>query len=486
MSRNQNRNPSRQVSSKARTNPHGDASLTQQNSDLASKRPPQNQEAEQAVLGGVFLRNSVFHSLVDMLGEEDFYYPAHGAIFRAFRELYSLNSPIDLVTVSEHLQKTGHLEEAGGAVYLSSLMESVASAANALSYAEIVQEKAVRRELIQRASQIINSAFQSEDETESLLDRAETDIFQISEARTQPRFKSSKELVDQVFEYLEQRFEQNELITGVPTDYHDFDELTAGLQRTDLIILAGRPSMGKTAFGLNVAMRSAVKHQIPTAIFSLEMSMDQLMMRMLCAWGHVGLSRMRSGFLTDEDWAKLYQAAEDISQAPIYIDDTPSLDPLELRARCRRLKGEKGLGMVVVDYLQLMHLNQRKESREQEISHISRNLKSLAKEIDVPVVALAQLNRKVEDRTDKRPMLSDLRESGAIEQDADLIVFLYRDEVYNTREDNPNKGIAEIIVGKQRNGPVGKVKLSYLNSSTAFENLAQMPAPSEETAAGGE
>jgi replicative DNA helicase len=214
--------------------------------------------------------------------------------------------------------------------------------------------------------------------------------------------------------------------------------------------------------------------------------MDQLMMRMLCAWGHVGLSRMRSGFLTDEDWARLYQAAEDISQAPIYIDDTPSLDPLELRARCRRLKGEKGLGMVVVDYLQLMHLNQRKESREQEISHISRNLKSLAKEIDVPVVALAQLNRKVEDRTDKRPMLSDLRESGAIEQDADLIVFLYRDEVYNTREDNPNKGIAEIIVGKQRNGPVGTVKLSYLNSSTAFENLAEIPAPSEEAAPGGE
>ncbi|MCF8030402.1 MAG: replicative DNA helicase [Desulfohalobiaceae bacterium] len=475
---------SRKPSSKARNNRHGDASLSQQNSELANKRPPQNQEAEQAVLGGVFLRNTVFHSLVDMLREEDFYYPSHRIIFRSFRELYSQNSPIDLVTVSEHLQKTGLLENAGGAVYLSSLTESVASAANALSYAEIVQEKAVRRELIQRSSEIITSAFESDSEAESLLDQAESEIFQISESRIQPRFKSSKELVDQVFEYLEKRFEQSELITGVPTEYHDFDKLTAGLQRTDLIVVAGRPSMGKTAFGLNLAMRSAVKHQTATAVFSLEMSMDQLMMRMLCAWGHVGLSRMRSGFLTDEDWARLYQAAEDISQAPIYIDDTPSLDPLELRARCRRLKGEKGLGMVVVDYLQLMHLNQRKESREQEISHISRNLKSLAKEIDVPVIALAQLNRKVEDRTDKRPMLSDLRESGAIEQDADLIVFLYRDEVYNKREDNPNQGIAEIIVGKQRNGPVGTVKLSYLSSSTAFENLSQIPAPSEEAASG--
>jgi replicative DNA helicase len=247
-----------------------------------------------------------------------------------------------------------------------------------------------------------------------------------------------------------------------------------------LIIVAGRPSMGKTAFGLNLAMRSAVLHGVPSAIFSLEMSMEQLMMRMLCAWGKVDLSRMRSGFLRDEDWARLYQSAEDLSQAPIYIDDTPALDPLELRARCRRLKGEKGLGLVVIDYLQLMHVNQRKDSREQEISHISRNLKSLAKEIDVPVVALAQLNRKVEERTNKRPMLSDLRESGAIEQDADVIVFLYRDEVYNTREDNPNRGIAEIIVGKQRNGPVGTAKLSYLSPSTAFENLAEVPPPSED------
>jgi replicative DNA helicase len=458
----------------------GSRSFPQVSSDLLKRIPPQNLEAEQAVLGGVFLRNSIFHSLVDILQEEDFYSPVHRIIYRAFQELYTQNKPIDLVTVAELLQKKGQLEEVGGAVYLTTLTESVASAANALSYASIVQEKAVRRQLIEESVGIISKAYESDNETESLLDQAEADIFRISENRVQPRFRSSKELVDQVFEYLENRFEQRELITGVPTGYHKFDEITAGLQKTDLIIVAGRPSMGKTAFGLNLAMRSAVLHGVPSAIFSLEMSMEQLMMRMLCAWGKVDLSRMRSGFLRDEDWARLYQSAEDLSQAPIYIDDTPALDPLELRARCRRLKGEKGLGLVVIDYLQLMHVNQRKDSREQEISHISRNLKSLAKEIDVPVVALAQLNRKVEERTNKRPMLSDLRESGAIEQDADVIVFLYRDEVYNTREDNPNRGIAEIIVGKQRNGPVGTAKLSYLSPSTAFENLAEVPPPSED------
>jgi len=454
-------------------------SLYQLNQELAHKLPPQNLDAEKAVLGGVFLRNSIFHTLVDIIQEDDFYSPAHRVIYQAFLDLYRQNAPIDLVTVAEQLQKHGKLEEVGGAVYLTSLTESVASAANALSYATIVREKAVRRQLIQESAGIISSAFESEHETETLLDQAEQSIFAISESRVKTGFKSSKELVHRVFEHLETRFEQRELITGVPTGYHKFDEITAGLQRTDLVIVAGRPSMGKTAFGLNVVMRSAIVHGVPSAVFSLEMSMEQLMMRMLCAWGKVDLTRMRSGFLKDEDWARLYQAAEALAQAPIYIDDTPSLEPMELRARCRRLKGEKGLGLVVVDYLQLMHVGQRKDSREQEISHISRNLKALAKEVDVPVVALAQLNRKVEERTNKRPMLSDLRESGAIEQDADLIVFLYRDEVYNTREDNPNKGIAEIVVGKQRNGPVGTAKLSYISSCTAFENLADVPEPSE-------
>ncbi len=458
----------------------GGKPLSRVNADLVGKVPPQNVEAEQAVLGGVFLRNSLLHNLIDLLRAEDFYSPVHRIIYQIFLDLYRTNVPIDLVTVADELQKRGKLEEIGGAVYLTSLTDSVASAANALSYAGIVRDKAVRRELIHESASIITEAFESSDDTEAILDRAEQHIFGISEGRVRPGFKMSKELVNQVFEYLEQRFEQRELITGVPTGYHEFDKITAGLQRTDLIIIAGRPSMGKTAFGLNLAMRAAVMHGVPVAIFSLEMSMEQLMMRMLCAWGKVDLSRMRSGFLQDEDWARLYQAAEALSEASIAIDDTPSLDPMELRARCRRMKAETGLGLVVVDYLQLMHTNQRKDSREQEISHISRNLKALAKEVDVPVVALAQLNRKVEERTNKRPMLSDLRESGAIEQDADLIVFLYRDDVYNTREDNPERGLAEIIVGKQRNGPTGLAKLKYFSSCTAFENLAAIPEPSEQ------
>jgi len=439
--------------------------------ELLRKVPPQNIEAEQAVLGGVFLDNSIFHSLIEILKEDDFYYPAHKIIFRSFVELYSQNRPIDLITVTELLQKKGELEEVGGSVYVASLADSIIPAANALHYAEIVREKAIKRELIQSGARIIQMAFDSEEDTDTLLDEAEQSIFTISEQRILPRFKSSKQLVEEIFDQLTARFDRKELITGVPTGYKKFDELTAGLQKTDLIIIAGRPSMGKTAFGLNIAMRAACNHGVPTAIFSLEMSMDQLMMRMLCALGKVDLKNVRTGFLRDEDWMHLYEAAEVLSKAPIYIDDTPALEPLELRARCRRLKSEKGLGLVIIDYLQLMHVPQRKDSREQEISYISRNLKALAKEVNVPVVALAQLNRKVEERKDKRPMLSDLRESGAIEQDADVIVFLYRDEVYNKREDNPNKGIAEIIIGKQRNGPTGKFKLAYLSHCTAFEDL---------------
>ena len=448
--------------------------------ELVQRTPPQNVEAEQAVLGGVFLRNSIFHTLVDMLGEDDFYSPAHRTIYQIFLDLYRNNIPIDPLTTSEHLEKRGKLEDVGGGAYLAALTESVASAANALHYARIIQEKSLRRQLIQVASEIISQSFSDEGDVGELVDRAEQGIFAISEAKTTPTFKASKDLVTQVFEQLEQRVERKELVTGVPTGYHKFDELTAGLQRTDLIIVAGRPSMGKTAFALNLCMRSAVLYDVPTAVFSLEMSMEQLMMRMLCSWGKVDLSRMRSGFLNDEDWTRLYQAAGDLSPAPIYIDDTPSLTTMEMRARCRRLKAEKNLGFVVVDYLQLMRASRRIDSREQEISDISRNLKALAKEIDVPVIALSQLNRKVEDRTDKRPMLADLRESGAIEQDADVIVFLYRDEAYNKREDNPKKGIAEIIIGKQRNGPVGTVQLSYMDKFTAFENLSDISEPPEE------
>ena len=298
-------------------------------------------------------------------------------------------------------------------------------------------------------------------------------------------FKSSKELVNRVFEELTKRFEQKEAVTGVTTGYNRLDQMTAGLQPSDLIIVAARPSMGKTAFALNMAMRAAVQDNVPVAIYSLEMSMDQLMMRMLCAWGKVDLGHLRRGYLDSEEWSRLYHAADVLGQAPIYIDDTPALSPLELRARTRRLKAESGVGLVMVDYLQLMRGSKRTDSREQEISEISRALKGLAKEMDIPVVALSQLNRKLEERTDKRPLLSDLRESGAIEQDADVIMFIYRDEVYHKQPDNPHKGSAEIIIGKQRNGPIGTATLAYLGSYTAFEDLEPglSPQPSE---AGGE
>lgn len=453
--------------------------LARVTAELAHKVPPQNLEAEQAVLGGIFLNNSIFHTMVDILSEDDFYSPVHRIIYQHLLDLYRKNTPMDLVTLSESLQAAGELDAVGGASYLTSLTESVASASNALHHAHIVREKALRRNLIAAASGIIAETFEQGKEIDALLDESEQSIFAISEAKSKPVFRSSKDLVAQVFEHLEKRVERKELVTGVPTGYPKFDELTAGLQPTDLIIVAGRPSMGKTAFALNMSMRSAILHQVPTAIFSLEMSQEQLMMRMLCSWGKVDLGHMRSGFLNDEDWARLYQAADELSQAPIYIDDTPSLGTIELRARCRRMKAEKDLGLVIVDYLQLMRASRRIDSREQEISEISRTLKAVAKEMDVPVVALSQLNRKVEDRPNKRPQMADLRESGAIEQDADLIIFLYRDEVYNKSEENPKRGIAEIIIGKQRNGPTGMVELSYLDRFTAFENLAEAAVPSE-------
>ncbi len=447
--------------------------------DLVHKTPPQNLEAEQAVLGGVFLNNSVFHSIVDVLGEDDFYSPVHRSIYQAFLDLYRQNIPIDLVTVSELLQKSGKLDEVGGAAYLASLVESVASASNAVHHAQIVREKAVRRGLIAVATEIISDSFSQEQEIDALMDESEQRIFAISESKSKPMFASSKQLVETAFEQLQKRVERKELVTGVPTGYSRFDELTAGLQPTDLIIVAGRPSMGKTAFALNMGMRSAILYQVPTAVFSLEMSQEQLIMRMLCSWGKVDLGSMRRGFLDDEDWSRLYQAADALSQAPIYIDDTAALGTMEFRARCRRLKAEKNIGLVIVDYLQLMRASRRIDSREQEISDISRTLKAVAKEMHVPVVALSQLNRKVEERTNKRPQLADLRESGAIEQDADLIVFLYRDDAYNKNEDNPRKGIAEIIIGKQRNGPTGMVELAYMDRFTAFENLTDAAIPSE-------
>lgn len=454
--------------------------LERVSADVLKKIPPQNLEAEQAVLGGILLKNSVLYNLVDLVGEDDFYSPAHRIIFQAILGLSAKNAPIDLVSLAESLRGAGKLDEVGGPTYLADLTASTVSAANALHHAGIVREKAVQRKLISTALDIITRCYEGGQETETLLDESEQAIFSIADARSTRGLHSSKDLVTRVFELIEKRMENKELVTGVPTGYYQFDEYTAGLQPSDLIIVAGRPSMGKTAFAMNMAMRAAVMHNVPTAIFSLEMSMEQIMQRMLCCWGKVDLAKLRRGRLDDEDWSRLYDAANNLSPSPIFIDDTAAITTMDLRARCRRLKAEHGLGLVVVDYLQLMRSARHIDSREQEISDISRNLKALAKELHVPVIALSQLNRKVEERADKRPMMSDLRESGAIEQDADVIIFLYRAAAYKKKEElTPEDNVAEVIIGKQRNGPTGMVRLTFLKESTAFENLSDIPPPSE-------
>ena len=369
-----------------------------------------------------------------------------------------------------------------GAVYLADLAQAVVSGANAEYYATIVRDKSLQRGLINACSSIISNCYDASREVGSLLDESEQAVFAISQRTTGRDFTGARELVDSVFENLSKLADSRDVITGVTTGYTRLDKLTAGLQPSDLIIVAARPSMGKTAFSLCMGLNAAIRQGVPVAVFSLEMSKEQLMQRMLAVWGKVDMSKLRRpALLTDADWSNLYAAADVISRAPIYIDDTPALTTLELRARARRLKAEKGLGLVIVDYLQLMRTSRRTDSRELEISDISRSLKGLAKEMNVPVVALSQLNRKVEERKDNRPMLSDLRESGAIEQDADIVIFLYRDEVYKFTKpaDRPVQGIAEIIIGKQRNGPVGVAELLYMSPYTAFEDLAPDWAPSE-------
>jgi replicative DNA helicase len=450
--------------------------------DLLRRVPPHSVEAECAVLGGVFLLESLFATLVDVVGSGDFYVPAHRDIFAAFEDLDRRHAPIDLVSVHEALKNSGKLESAGGAAYLAQLAENAVTGANAAYYAAIVRDRAMQRALIGACSEIVTNSFAAGGDVDNLLNESALSVMKIAERTTGKVFRSTRDLVGEVYHKLEARINSHEMLTGVTTGYARLDELTAGLQPSDLIIIAARPSMGKTAFGLNVAMRAALQDNVPVAVFSLEMSTEQIVMRMLCSWGKVDLSHLRRGWLNDEEWAKLGRAADVLSKAPIYIDDTAELTPVQLQARTRRLKAESGLGLIVVDYLQLMRVGGRRfDVREREISEISRSLKALAKEHNVPVIALAQLNRKVEDRPgkDKRPMLGDLRESGAIEQDADVIMFIYRDEVYDKRPDNPNRGKAEIIVGKQRNGPTGVVHLAYLSPYTSFEELDPQAVPSE-------
>ena len=449
--------------------------------DLLRRVPPHSVEAEQAVLSGVFLRPDLLHEIIDQVSDADFYLPAHRMIFAAFKALYAKGVSVDQVTVFDWLRDHDQLEAVGGAVYLAELSRAVVSGANAAHWAKIVRDKSMQRALIDASAEIIGNCYDAAKDVALLLDESEKAIFSISERANSKTFASSEELVQTVFDNLTARYNNKGLTTGITTGYYQLDKITAGgFQPSDLIILAARPSMGKTAFALNLAMRAAMQGGATVAIFSLEMSKESLMDRMLCAWGRVDMGRVRRAeFLDDSDWKKLADAADDLSRAKIFIDDTAGLTPLALRARCRRLKAEHGLDLVMVDYLQLMH-SSRNESRELEISDISRNLKALAKEMKVPVLALSQLNRKVEERTDKRPVLSDLRESGAIEQDADLIMCIHREDQYNKKGDKPKTGIAEIILGKHRNGPTGTVELAYRSQYTAFDDLeASYTPPSE-------
>ena len=436
--------------------------------DPIGKVPPQNTEAEQSVLGGILIENEALNKIVEILDSDDFYREAHRKIFKSMIALSEKNEPSDLITLTNELKYQNLLEEIGGASYLTSLIDSVPTAANIEYYAKIVKEKSILRKLIQAATEIVTQSYEDRGDVDGFVDDAERLIFGISEHRVKPSFYPFKDIIKESFKTIEKLYEKKELITGIPSGFKDLDRKTAGFQPSDLIIVAGRPAMGKTAFCLNVAQYAAIEAKIPVAIFSLEMSKEQLALRMLCSEAEVDGQKLRSGFLSESDWPKLTLAAGDLSEAPLFIDDTPAITNLEIRAKARRLKAEYGLGLVIVDYLQLMR-SRRAERREQEISEISRSLKALAKELSVPVIAISQLSRKTEDRPSRRPQLADLRESGAIEQDADVIIFIYREELY--KQDTPNKGIAEVIIGKQRNGPTGKVDLHFIDKYTAFKPL---------------
>jgi len=435
------------------------------------KIPPHSVEAEQAVLGGLMLGSQAWDDIADRVKAVDFYRSEHRAIFQVIAALIKRNTPIDVLTVTEALRTTQHLDEAGGEVYLFELAKNTPTVANILAYADIVRERSVLRQLVQVATEIAESAFifNGQSSTE-LLDTAERKIFAIAEQHvTHEGPVNVKQLLAKAIDKVDTLYHSGQTITGLGTGYHDLDELTSGLQPADLVIVAGRPSMGKTMFSMNIAEHAALQSGKPVLVFSMEMPGESLAMRMISSLGRVDQHRLRTGKLKEEDWPRIHSTLGLLADTPLFIDDTPALTPTELRARARRLARETGqLGLIVVDYLQLMQSQSFKENRTAEISDISRTLKALAKELQVPIIALSQLNRGLEQRADKRPVMSDLRESGAIEQDADLILFIYRDEVYN--EDSREKGVAEIIVAKQRNGPIGKIKLTFLGQYMRFEN----------------
>jgi len=439
--------------------------------------PPANVEAEQSVLGAILIRPQVMDLVADTLTPLDFYREAHRQIYQVMMDLYNRHEPVDLTSVNNLLKERGQLEEVGGAVFLMGLSDHVGIAANADYYARLVHDKAVLRRLLACSQEIAGACLSPVEDVAQFLDWAEHQVFQVAEAKISKGFQPIEGLVNKEIATLEAIWgRKDSSITGVSSGFVDLDNYTAGFQPSDLIIIAARPSMGKTALALNIAFNAAYKPRAPVAFFSLEMSREQLVRRLLSTIGEVDASQIRrAAFLTTQEWAQLQEAAGYLIDCPIFIDDTPAASVLEIRAKCRRLKAEGKLGMVVIDYLQLMRGRGDSPSREQEISEISRSLKALAKELNVPVIALSQLNRRVEERPNKRPQLADLRESGAIEQDADVILFIYRDEVY--REDSPDKGIAEVIIGKQRNGPTGKVRLSFRDKYTRFDTLEKETQP---------
>ncbi len=433
--------------------------------------PPQNIEAEESLLSAILIDNSTLLDIIEILSPDDFYKSAHKTIFSAVLELFNKSEPVDLVTLSNILKEQGRIEQIGGATYLAKLLD-IPLATNAVHYAKIVYEKACLRRLIEKSNDIVRKCFEDSGNLDDVLDFSQKSIFEISEKKIRQAFYPLKDIINANIDALEERQGKRALVTGVETGFTDLDKMTSGFQKSDLIIIAARPGMGKTAFALNIARNAAVKTNTPVAVFSLEMSKEQLSLRMLCSEAKVDSTRVRSGFISNDDWKCLTDAAGMLSEQPVYIDDSPAISVMEIRAKARRLKMNKGLGLLIIDYLQLMRGSLPAERRDLEIADISRSLKALAKELDIPVIALSQLNRKLEDRADKRPQLADLRESGALEQDADVVAFIYRDEVYNKNEDNPNRNTAEILLEKQRNGPIGKITLTFISAYTLFKDMA--------------
>lgn len=447
-------------------------------SDLpVHKLPPHNLEAEQSVLGAILLENHAIDRAIEMITPDDFYKESHRRIYTAMLDLVESAEPIDIITLPEVLKRRDELEKIGGLSYLTLLLNTVPNAANIRYHCKIVREKAILRNLINSTTDLLTKAYMEPENVDEFLDEAERVVFSIAEKKIKPSFFPIKDVIKDSFELVEKLYDRKEMITGLPTGYKELDEMTAGLQSSDLIIVAGRPSMGKTAFCLNVAVNAAIKSGLPVALFSLEMSKEQLVLRMLASEARIDAKQLRTGHLAQSDWNKLTSGAGTLSEARIFLDDSSALNVLELRAKARRLKREHGLGLIIIDYLQLMRGYGNVESRQQEISDISRSLKGLAKELNCPVIALSQLNRAIETRQDRKPLLADLRESGAIEQDADVIMFIYREEFYKRCECPPDgqcmcgrRGKATIVIGKQRNGPTGEVNLTFLNRYARFED----------------